>query len=274
MVQGTVMDEQGNLYSNVEVTLQPGNIQKDTDNNGGYIFNDLTPGDYQVLIKPPTASEVPLGNSTAVTLTEGQTQNTSFTLKILPVEATLVLDQNDPLSQVRNEQGSIPVDGDELLFRLQGGSSFPILAPDGHQLTLEEWSTAQGTSTVICDKTASHYDISLTGLIPDGVYTVWNNIYASSQRPGNFGGAQIAGGALGRADGSENGFTASSSGTATISFIVGGGEALGFGGEQPDCVLTDAGGIVLVVLYHIDGQTYGSDPGPPETWVDHLLFFY
>ena len=41
-------------------------------------------------------------------------------------------------------------------------------------------------------------------------------------------------------------------------------------GEMPGCVLTEAPGSVAIVLYHIDGNTWGPVPGPPATWAAHL----
>jgi hypothetical protein len=207
-------------------------------------------------------------------LTAGQSQTVDFTLRLIPVDASLVLDLNDPLGQVRNSVSGIPTDPDELVFRRHTSGLIPINAPDGHQLTLQEWSAARGTSSINCNGTTTNYQLSLQGLIPNGTYTIWNNIFGSTKRPGSPVDDQVAGGALGASNGSENAFIASATGSATLSLTVGGGDALGFGGNQPDCALTDARGIILVVLYHLDHQTWGSSTGPEDTWVDHLLFYY
>jgi hypothetical protein len=132
---------------------------------------------------------------------------------------------------------------------------------------------AFGQRPVTCDGTTSYYNISLTVLLPNGVYTVWNWMYPNSKKLGDAVNNTFAGGPLGSSDGSKNAVTASSNGEASLSFGVSGGTPLEFG-VQPGCALTDAGGLILVILYHIDGQTYGSSSGPRETIADHLLFFY
>ena len=272
-VQGTVMDELGNFYPNVTMTLQPGNINAVTDNDGNYNFNNLSAGDFEIFITPPNASEIPAGTSTSITLNEGQTQTVNFTVRILPVDAVLALGENDPEAHIRNLSGGIPEDPDELLYKPFGGDFYPILAPDGHHITLEEWSTAQATSIISCNGSTTNYSLTMTGLIPNGVYTVWNFIYASSKKPGNDVIGNIAGGPLGPSDGSKNAFTASETGSASLDFGVSGGEQLSFG-NQPNCAITDAGGSIMVILYHIDGQTYGPQDGPGETIADHMLVFY
>ncbi len=49
----------------------------------------------------------------------------------------------------------------------------PVLAPDGHQLTLGELSQVRGLATVKCDNRGTGVKIKLSGLIPGGVYTIW-----------------------------------------------------------------------------------------------------
>src|SRR5262249_54265970 len=49
----------------------------------------------------------------------------------------------------------------------------PILAPDGHRLTLGEFMTAKGTASVKCINTGTHSVLHFSGLLPNGVYTAW-----------------------------------------------------------------------------------------------------
>ena len=273
-INGTVIDESGNPYANVQINLQPGNEQTLTKPSGQYKFNDLTPGSYDLSIKSPKACEVEGGDSQSLDLVAGQTLNQDFILKLLPVDGTLVLDRNDPMGEIRNSQKLVPSDPEELIFRNHSKGLFPILAPDGHQMTLGEWSLAQGISRISCNGTTTKYNLEFEGLIPHGVYTIWNLIFASSKRPGDSLGDQIGGGALGNSDGSQNVFTASADGEGNLSAFVSGGSTLGFSGNQPNCALTDAPGFMLVVLYHIDGKSYGDNPGPPETYAAHLIFYY
>ena len=173
-IAGTVMDDAGNAYPNVQVTLQPNNDQATTNDQGKYDYAGLAPGSYEVSIKTPRACEVQNSNARSLDLMAGQSLTQNFTLNILPVDGNLVLDRTDPTGEVRNAQFGIPSDPGELIFRGHSSGLYPVLAPDGHQLTLEEWSTAEGISKVFCDGTTTHYELQLDGLIPNGVYTVWN----------------------------------------------------------------------------------------------------
>src|SRR6266571_1464396 len=58
----------------------------------------------------------------------------------------------------------------------------PILAPDGHQLTLGEWLTAKGRASVKCINKGTQVVIEMSGLIPNGVYSIW---YVSLDKDGN-----------------------------------------------------------------------------------------
>ena len=45
-------------------------------------------------------------------------------------------------------------------------------------------------------------------------------------------------------------------------------------GSQPPCAITNAPGFLLVVNYHIDGQSHGPVPGPDKDDVAHLLIYF
>ena len=76
------------------------------------------------------------------------------------------------LTFVRDAQGNIPTAPDTPLY--EGRFSRPILAPDGHQVTLAEYTTVKGSVSVNCGgNKGSRVHVSLTGLIPNGVYTFW-----------------------------------------------------------------------------------------------------
>jgi hypothetical protein len=49
----------------------------------------------------------------------------------------------------------------------------PILAPDGHHLTLGEFTTVKGRASVKCINTGTHSVLHFSGLMPNGVYTAW-----------------------------------------------------------------------------------------------------
>src|SRR5439155_20005338 len=89
----------------------------------------------------------------------------------------------------------------------------PILAPDGHHVTLGEWLKASGKASVKCVNKGTHVVVELSGLIPKGTYTIW---YVSFDKDGNFTGV----GSLGLNDGSQNHFVASASGEGQLSAIM------------------------------------------------------
>lgn len=134
---------------------------------------------------------------------------------------------------------------------------FPLLAPDDHHITLGEWKRASGSALLKCVQRGSHVVLQLSGLLPNGVYTVW---LATFQSPGvtpDF--ANMTGlGALGAPDGSENVFLASANGTATLSVFHPPGDLSMFG--STGC-LSDEFEVALLIPLHLDGQTHGGVPG-------------
>lgn len=155
----------------------------------------------------------------------------------------------------------------------------PIVAPDGHQVTWGEWAGVAGRISVKCVKSGTHAVLHLTGLIPRGVYTVWNVTF---QPPGFTGEFDVPGsvpsnvvgfGPAGPSDGSRSEFRASASGRASISTITPAG-ALGSAGEIGGCALEDEFEWHVVGLYHSDGQSYGPVRGPEGTRAEQFAFIF
>src|SRR5207248_5586541 len=87
---------------------------------------------------------------------------------------------------------------DTLLF--ESRQCNPIIAPDGHQATLGEFLLVQGTATAECTLGGTDGSVQLSGLFPNGLYSVWLFKLAASGK-----GVSTAGiGSLGLNDGSEN----------------------------------------------------------------------
>ena len=145
----------------------------------------------------------------------------------------------------------------------------PVVAPDGHQLTLGEFNKAQGYGEVKCINTGTHVTLHFKGLIPNGVYTVWTVTF---QPPGfeETLSNVIGIGALGPGDGSQNSFTASPAGTASLSTTMPAGTMSEFGSVGP-CLGSEFE-IQFWTIYHMDGLTHGGSPGPESTWVLQSLF--
>jgi hypothetical protein len=140
----------------------------------------------------------------------------------------------------------------------------PVLAPDGHQLTLGEFVTAKGTASVKCINKGTHSVLHFSGLLPNGVYTAWLVFVDPS-------GVLLGAGALGTTNPIENFFTASPSGEGQLS-VTTPEQNLSIVGQVGACWLDVPAEVHLA--YHSDNQTHGPEPGPTETWVVNARFLF
>ena len=122
--------------------------------------------------------------------------------------------------------------------------------PTGEALgfTLGEWLGAEGHGTYACADGEGQVDITFTGLVPDGVYTMWNFYMASPPTDPFIGTYDIP---FGSRDGAESVFHADSDGEARFTRAI--TPCLQMSGEH-----LMAG---LAIAWHSDGQVYGVDPG-------------
>ena len=150
----------------------------------------------------------------------------------------------------------------------------PVLAPDGSHVTWSEYSAVSGSIEVECTSEGTLISLDVTGLIPNGVYTIWN---VTVKEPGfnpQVADMNITGiGAAGKGDGSDNVFTADADGNGAITLTSGGGDLSMFGDIEP-CSLTGEYEWHVVGTYHIDGQTYGPDLGPDGTVAEQFGFIF
>lgn len=170
-------------------------------------------------------------------------------------------------SGVRDMEGnpiSATTPPDTLLFH--AANRQPILAPDGHQLTLEEYRMPEGLCSAICLRSGTHTAIQLSGLIPDGVYTIWVFAVRAS-------GEVVGVGSLGARDGSENGFISYENGDGEIWATMPGGP-LSITGMISPCWLTGEFEVRVVAAYHLDGETHGPAPGPSGSFFEHFGFTF
>lgn len=154
----------------------------------------------------------------------------------------------------------------------------PIMSPDDRHVQWGEWSGVTGSISVECVEEGTEVELQLDGLIPNGVYTLWNVTLEAPGFTGAFAApglpANVVGfGPSGPADGNQSAFTASADGGATISTLSPPGD-LGVMGEIAACALTDEYEWHVVGLYHIDGQTYGSERGPSGTRAEQFAFIF
>ncbi|HEY3057248.1 MAG TPA: hypothetical protein VGK31_15080 [Thermoanaerobaculia bacterium] len=148
----------------------------------------------------------------------------------------------------------------------------PILAPDRHQLTLAEFNAPRGFVIARCGKKGTETVIRLTGLVPNGVYTMWLLTFRSPGFDPTF--ANLIGlGAIGSRGGTQNVVQASPAGTAELTVTAKAG-ALSMFGNLTDCWVADEYEVHVVGAYHIDGVTHGATPGPDGSFVEQFGFIF
>lgn len=153
---------------------------------------------------------------------------------------------------------------------LEARKSNPIIAPDGHQITLAEFNKVQGSASVKCTVAGTRTTLQMRGLIPNATYTVWLVRFIAPGGPSNLVGL----GAVGRDNGViQNLLVADEDGEASFSAVNIAGP-LSHSGSTESCWTDSAQETHVVGYYHIDGLTYGGDPGPDGTGVEHFAFVF
>jgi len=122
--------------------------------------------------------------------------------------------------------------------------------PKGEPLgfTLGEWLKHRGTGSYSYEDGIGTLDLEFTGLVPNGVYTMWHAFIALPPTTPFSGTLDLP---LGARDGSESVFRADENGKAKFR------HSFSPGLEMSD-VWTTA---MLAINYHSDGKTYGGLPG-------------
>lgn len=268
-VSGIVNDEDGNLYHNVRISLKEGTSTISsavTNENGLYTFSNVASGTYSAVIQLPLSTSAVGSESKQVSVQNQSQAMADFTIKPRSVSSTLVLGDDDFLGEVRTEDGSVPTSASDSLYAVNVFSNMvqvPIIGPDGSHVTRGEWDNAEGTLEIFCSAQTTIMEFDFSGLLPEGVYTLW---------VGPTNGTEILGtGALGDRSGSENILDVDSQGNAQISVTMDPGSLSVFG-TISSCLLTNLTDMMLILDYHIDGQTHGASPGPDGTEVGHLYF--
>ena len=115
-------------------------------------------------------------------------------------------------------------------------------------MTLGQWLKHQGTGTYTCRNGEGSLEASFSGLVPDGVYTMWHAFIALPPTTPFSGTLDLP---LGARDGSESVFVADSDGKAAFEHTF-----------KPCLELSDVWTTsMLAINWHSDGKTYGADPG-------------
>jgi hypothetical protein len=239
-----------------------------TNAAGIFGFNINADGAYKITIIPPLSTSLLAEDTIDVDVQVGIEKTVNFIIQTPPLEALINVNEVDIFGEIRNEAGMIPVAPNEEIYARNAfdppiGMLTPIKTPDGHHLTLSEWENASGNLVVSCNGNSTKVDISLQGMIPNGTYTFWLNFLNKKKIPGeliNFGSdlvkiEPLGSGILNIQQADDNGVI-----TATV--------------NHSSCILTEEAALVLVVDYHINGNTYGANHIPDEEDVNHMLVYF
>ncbi len=161
------------------------------------------------------------------------------------------------------------------------GSKPAFLAPDGHHLTLGEFDRVQGLALANCSGAGTHLTLNLSGLLPDGIYTLWLVI----KEPGMDGAPTPIGlGSFGAAAGGDSQLIVAADGTSSISVLQPAGPLTNSIPPQPEASMDEryvVGSCLFEeaifeahVIYHNDGSMYGDYPGSGETWATQAAFVF
>ena len=119
-------------------------------------------------------------------------------------------------------------------------------------ITLGEWFAAKGEGRYACEDGQGEIDLRFTGLVPNGVYTLWHDFFVWPPTDPFIGTYDLP---FGARDGSENVFTANADGKARIDMSF--APCLQLSGEH---LLAD-----LAIAWHSDSKTHGPLPGEFST---------
>ncbi len=198
----------------------------------------------------------------------------------MTTDAVVVFGENDPYQEIRDYQGDIPDDNTDIIYAKNIveeplDALYEVVFPDRRPVTLADWLQAEGNATATCEDSGTRIEMRFSGLIPGGTYTGWIFLLARQKTSTDpIENAEIRGmGALGEPSGSQNVFVASQEGKGGISLTLSEGR-LSIFGELPLCLLTDVPGVLVVLDYHIDGMTHGSEPGPDKDDVSHMHVYF
>lgn len=114
-------------------------------------------------------------------------------------------------------------------------------------ITLRDWLQAKGSGSYACDGKRATLKANFQGLVPNGVYTMWNFIDLNPPVQPHQGLLMPAG----KRDGSQAIFKADAGGNASYEQVV-----------EPCPQLSDTQSLAgLAIAWHSNGKTYGFSPG-------------
>jgi hypothetical protein len=269
-VTGTVKDANGNNYPKTTISLSDGakTIETATNASGMFEFTAVDAGLYDISITAPLSTTLVAPIPTTVEVKEDMVSTVDFVIQPLALAPHVVIGDADIFNEIKDVDGGIPdMPGDLIyaqnVFDPPIGLLTAITSPDDQHVTLIEWKNALGNVTVNCSGNSSAVNVSLQNLIPNGTYTLWCDFLNKKKSVGEFVnlGADIEKiEPLG--SGTQNIAIADANGSINTTFSHG------------SCILTETPGLVIAVIYHINGNTYGAAHIPDEEEVNHLLVYF
>jgi hypothetical protein len=194
----------------------------------------------------------------------------NFTVDPQTLNADLVFGVADIFDEIRDKNGDTPISNLEALYAANVfdeplGLLTPIETPEEAAVTLGAWKTAEGVLDAVCNGNSSLVNIELQGMIANGTYSLWLNQLNKPKKVGesiDFANDVERIMPLGNGMGTENIMVASSTGQISASI------------EHTSCILTGSAGLVMIVIYHINGNTYGPNHIPDTEEVNHMLLYF
>ncbi|MGB5819972.1 MAG: hypothetical protein WBG90_10855 [Saonia sp.] len=273
-VKGSVTDENGNPYPGTTITILKGSdkLERVTDAQGNFEGTTKGIGSYEVTLVPPLATKAVVANPATANVQNNQATSVDFVVDPQPVVAHLNFGDVQLLEEIKDENGDTPTNPNEPLyaaniFDAPLGLLTPIITPDGHHITLAEYKMAKGNLMVHCNGNSAIVEIALEGMIPNGTYTFWLAYLNKTRKVGeaiDFMNDFInpTNPPIGSRSGTENIVIAGADGTINTTL------------EHASCILTDEVALVIPILYHINGKTFGGGHVPdPEEVVQMLAYF-
>lgn len=115
-------------------------------------------------------------------------------------------------------------------------------------MTVGDWLRARGTGRYTCTEGEGSLETEFTGLVPNGVYTMWHAFMALPPTTPFSGTLDLP---LGARDGSDSAFKADAEGNASFTRRF-----------RPCLEMSDVWTTsMLAINWHSNGMTYGADPG-------------
>ncbi len=269
-VTGTVKDENNNPYANTLVKLFNGSTTLETRTNaaGNFSYDLQRTGDFQITIIPPLATKVTSQDTVSVNVQKDVEANINFTIQSPSLSPNVILGPVDIFGEVRDQNSMIPTSPDEPLYARNVfdppiGQLTPIKRPSSQHVILSEWKNAQGTIKVNCTGNATTVNLALQHMIPNGTYTIWLDFLNKVKKVGELVNLNT------------DLVTIEPLGSGTLNVVRAGSDgSINTSINHSSCVLTREVALVMIVDYHINGNTFGSGHIPDAEDVSHLIVYF